>query len=272
MEPTHPLPPRSIRRTSLASVAAASAAIAFTHFTLAHTSVLALALPCALLVAAAALVWRRDLPSHVLARAVCWSNLLLGALLAISGGSNERGFGALLAAATGVALLAMGRAGLEHTSRTFSPAAFRGSLVVALVMALADTQSLALFGGAHLEHAYSAHHAWPLLAGAAVMGIAIVGLYRLRVWGLVLNLVANLVIAGAALAGAFEIPHALAWALASTALVQLALPLPMIAAMIRGRAPASSRDRVGARLIPAVIVGLIALACVSAASGHRLVG
>lgn len=256
-----PIPARTLRaqwRLALASLASLVAALGFL-LSFKHTPPLALAIPIGLLVAAAGLVWRPHLPSQLLARAALWSNLLLGSLMSISASSGEQRMGGILALATGVALLALGRAGLARPSPAFTPAAFRGTLILALVMALADTQSLALFGGLRLGRSLAA--AAPLLACAALMVVAIVGLYRLRVWGLVVNIAANLLIAGLALAGALEVPRLLAWALATTALVQLALPLPLIVAILRGRPPAATAaSPLRAALIPVVVVALMSLA------------
>lgn len=269
MEPTRDVPPRPLWRSALASLAAVIAALAFG--TMEDAPPLALLLPSALLVVAAALVWLRGLPSDLLARAVLWSNLLLGVLIAISGSWTERTYGGVIALATGTALLILGRAGLEQPSAAFRPAAFRGSLVLALVMALADTQSLALFGGLHLEHGRVAA-ATPLLVCAGVMVIATLGLYRLQVWGLVLNIVANVVIAGLALCGALEVPWLLAASLATTAVIQLALPMPLVVALGGGgRSRGAPGSLLAAALLTGVIVVLMAIAAVGMVTTRELV-
>lgn len=258
MDPTAAArPPRSRWRPALASLAALAGALGFVG--LLRSPSLALAIPIGLLVAAAGLVWRESLPSQLLVRAVLWSNLLLGVLLSVDGNGHEQTLGGLLALSTGAGLLVLGRSGLAAPSPVFSPAAFRGSLILALVMALADAQPLALFGVFQLGKSNPAEAA-PLLACAALMVVAIVGLARLRVWGLVLNLVANLLIAGLALGGALKVPQLLAWTLATTALIQLLLPLPMIVTIARGRPPAPIRHpRLRAALVPCVVVILMAL-------------
>lgn len=269
MEPTQDVSPRSLWRSAIASLAAVIAALAFGAMD--DTPPLALLIPGGLLVVAAALVWRRGLPSDLLARAVLWSNLLLGFLLAISGNWTERAHGGVIALATGAALLILGRAGLEQPSAAFRPAAFRGSLVLALVMALADTQSLALFGGLHLEHG-RVTAATPLLVCAGVMVIATLGLYRLQVWGLVLNIVANVAIAGLALCGALEVPWLLAASLATTAVIQLALPVPLVVALTgRGPATPAPGSRLAAALMTGVIVVLMAIAAVGMVTTRELV-
>jgi hypothetical protein len=266
MEPNPAPTPCSPLRSAVASVGATIAALAFIGFV--RSPPLALTIPAGLLLGAAALVWRRQLGSQLMVRAVLWSNLLLGALLSLAGGSNERIQGGVIALATGTALLVLGRVGLDRPSPAFSPAAFRGALVLALVMALADTQSLALFGVLRLERS---HHdeAAPLLACAGLMVAALVGLYRLRLWGLVLNVVANVAIAALALADALEVPRLLAWALATTAVIQLALPVPLVAAMVRGKAPAEGG---GGELAGALVTGVIVLLMIAAVAGLAVGG
>lgn len=266
MDPTQDVPSRSPWRSALASFAAVIAALAFGWMH--HAPPLVLWIPGGLLVVAAALVWRRGLPGDLLVRAVLWSNLVLGFLLALSGSAEERAQGGVIALATGAGLLILGRAGLDQPSAAFRPAAFRGSLVLALVMALADTQSLALFGGLHLENGQTAAGA-PLLMCAGVMVIAILGLYRLQVWGLVLNIVANLLIAGLALCGALAIPSLLAASLATTAVIQLALPMPLVVALAGRDSPRPASDsRLAAALMTGVIVALMAIAAVGMVMGH----
>ena len=107
--------------------------------------------------------------------------------------------------------------------------------MVSLVMALADTGSLLFYGGVTLEESHGWSASLPFLVSAAVMMVAIHGLYRLRLWGLALNIVANIVIAIIALTGVLDLPNVLAYALAATALVQLLIPVPLVRTMLRGK-------------------------------------
>lgn len=216
-----------------------------------------LLLPAGLLFVCALLAGHRALSSQLLVRAVIWCNLLLGFLMSLDGSMRERPVGCAVAVATGVALLALGRRGLEHRSERFSPAAYRGSLVLAMVMALADTQSLTLFGMIRASRGDGS--AILLLACAGLMIVALVGLYRLQVWGLALNIAANVLIAGLALTGSLDVPEVVMGALCLTALVQLALPLPLLVAMVRGKAP-QRRDRFArwrAAAVPAMVVSML---------------
>jgi hypothetical protein len=68
--------------------------------------------------------------------------LILGTLIAVSGGSSDRAIGAILASCTGAALIAVGRADLDEATPSggFLPLAFRGTLICMLVMAMADAR------------------------------------------------------------------------------------------------------------------------------------
>lgn len=206
----------------------------------------ALWLPTALLAASALLVWRRHVGGQLLARAVWWSNLVLGTLIAVSGGSSERTVAALLACCTGAALVAVGRADLDEAtpSGAFLPLAFRGTLICLLVMAMADAQSLLLFGALemtdppnHLGHA-SLTDALPLSLALPLL-VAVVGLYRLRLWGLVLDLAASAALAAFAATGTLELPKPLLVAYVATAAAQWLVALPLLVALARRRAPSS---------------------------------
>ena len=99
--------------------------------------------------------------------------------------------------------------------------------------------------------------------------LAILGLYRLQVWGLVLNIVANLLIAGLALCGALAIPSLLAASLATTAVIQLALPMPLVVVLAgRDSLRPASDSRLAAALMTGVIVALMAIAAVGMVMGH----
>src|SRR5512138_2198895 len=90
----------------------------------------ALWMPAGLLAAAAVLLHHRHLGSQLLARAVLWSNLLLGTLASVVSVNGDRPVGLVLAWTTGAALLLLGRRGMEEgTPGAFSPVAFRGTLL-----------------------------------------------------------------------------------------------------------------------------------------------
>lgn len=260
-QPCEPAPrPASRLRLALAAIGCVIAGLGFSGFVVDDPDVWPLAMPMLLLFGSAALLFRAHLPSQLLVRAVLWSNLVLGTLISMTGGSSELELGAMLAVGSAMGLVSLGRHGLDLPSEDFAPAAFRGSLVLTLVMALADTQSLALFGALHLDHSPS--ESLPLLACAGFMLVALYGLYHLKLWGLVLNIVANVVIAGLAFTGVLDLPDPIVFALCTTAMIQLALPVPLVVSVVRGKAPTPSPSLVPwrAAVVPLISVSMALMA------------
>lgn len=214
--------------------------------------VFACALPIAMLWWVHTRLRRRHLGSQMLVRAVLWSNLVIGLLVAVWGYTVFAPTGSVIAIGSGTALLIMGGRGLGVSDRSFRPVAFRSQLLVALVLACADAETLlfsALLGvGMQVKVALAGQGdaelvgvalrsiAPPLCAGL-VMVLAVWGLYRMRVWALLLNIVANLVIAWAALSGHLGLSLPVAGSLALTAALQLLLPVPILAAALGDRNP-----------------------------------
>lgn len=202
-------------------------------------------LPLALLVFADRRSSVRRLDTQMLVRAIAWSNLVIGVLVSVWDFQEFALAGVPIALGSGVALLALGGHGLGMSGRWFRPVAFRMQLLIALVMAMADAETL-LFSGiveaagmrlASTRPDYLAMVALgvlttPALLAAAVMLLAVWGLLRMRTWAFLLNLVANLVIAGLALWGALELTLPVAGALSITAVIQLLLVVPILAAAL----------------------------------------
>jgi hypothetical protein len=230
-------------------------------------------LPAGLLVLSAALVHHRHVGAQLLARAVWWCNAVLGTLVAVSGDSKERLVGGGLSLAAGLALLASGRRTLEASDgagRTaFAPVAFRGTLVLALVLAMADAQSLLFFGLLRLE---TGQHDYPvgpasLLGTGAVLALAIAGLYCLRVWGLVLGIMTSVAVIVLAATRRLDVPEPLLVALAATSAAQLVLPLPLIVAAVRGRGAApgdGALSRRGHLAASALVLAMMSLSVLAA--------
>src|SRR5436190_4798128 len=86
----------------------------------------ALWLPAGLLGLSAVLVWTRSVGGQLISRAVWWSNLLLGTIIALASNHSERGIAAVLVASTGLALLTAGERSLDDGERSgeFVPLAF----------------------------------------------------------------------------------------------------------------------------------------------------
>jgi len=210
---------------------------------------------------------------RLVVRAVWWANLMLGTMIATVERGHDGKLALLLALSTGIALLAAGRASVEdHQASTFRPVAFRTALSLSMLMAVADAEAFALFGGLQIEYGLTVHmgrrpvfEGMMLLGCAVVVSLAAFGLYRLRVWGLVLNTVSSVTVLCLAMAHGFGIKGPLANMIAISAAVQLLLPLPMIVAIVR-RTPASALARPSrfARFVPAtVVLAMMLLASIS---------
>ena len=178
--------------------------------------------------------------AQVLARAIWWQALAFGVVLAIGhvmgevDGPIATTIPLYILGGT-LALGGAGQVGLDIESEHFFPVAFRRSLTASLIMAIADTIALAFYAGIVLvDGSFSPStllHAAEFSGAALVMVIAISGLFRIKVWGLALNIVANVLIATLALTGVFDIPEVIAFGLAATAVAQLLLPLPLLKRM-----------------------------------------
>lgn len=206
--------------------------------------------------AAGALIWWPALAAQLLARGAWWSMLLCGGLVAVTADDSFQALGALLASGTAIALLAAGRTGLGARPG-FAPVAFRGTLLVALVLAMADAGAFTWFGvgNAMFEGSYS------VLLVVPAMAAGVIGLLRLRTWGLVVSLATNLAVAILAATGVLALPGPVRPLFIGSAVLQLLVPLPMIVAIVRRRPPAAeawSRVRVLAPML--IIVAIAALA------------
>jgi uncharacterized membrane protein (DUF2068 family) len=187
------------------------------------------------------LALRGGLGGKVIARAVWWQAALTGTLVCLGLLLENRGKYLMLAGFAGMALggigalVSAGRAGLQQHSARFSPVAHRGGLMLSIVLALADTQALLLYGMVAIEdHSTRLFvHAGPFFASAGVMMLAMWGLWNMRMWGMLLNIVANVIIAGLAISGVFDLPGILVGGLVATAVAQLVIPVPMIRAMLQ---------------------------------------
>jgi hypothetical protein len=204
----------------------------------------------ATLVPAALLVWgyrcaRRDgVGPQMLSRAIWWSNLVVGMLIAGNFLARvDQLVGAGIAVACAVPLLSLGSRGLDAApGDPFQPVRFRGHLLLALVMAFADAQTLLFSAVMQLRLGvlgWNLHgtivYAGPTALAALVMALTVWGLYRLRTWALFLNLVANFAIAYLAIDGVLNLAPPVALALFATAACQAMLPVPILAIALGDR-------------------------------------
>lgn len=223
---------------------------------------LALAVPVVLLGLSAAWVHVGRLGAQLSARAIWWSYLMLAVVWASGPPASLPAAGSLLAVGCGFGLLAAGRQGLMRTNAptAFDPLAFRGTVLVSMILAFADGQLLALLGITYAEADASGGHPTALLGCAAMLFVGVWGLSRLRVWAVGLNVLANVLVVGL-VAMVVARDTLLLPLLGASALVQLVLPVRMLLAFWRGVEP---RDR-GTELpviVPSVLVALLVAAAV----------
>jgi hypothetical protein len=249
---------RTVRR---AIACLASVALGVRSFQLYHGSAhtltdrvfidLSLAIPFV----AGAMIWSRFLAAQLLARGAWWSMLLCTCLISVTSGEHEPIMG-LVIGCNAIALLAAGGIGLENR-KAFAPVAFRGTLLIALMLAMADAGAFAWFGlgNAVFDHSYSVAMVVPFM----ILGV--IGLLRLRTWGLVVSLAANLAIATLAATGVLNLPSPLRQLFIGSAVLQMIIPLPMLVAIIRKQPPRPAAWPRARKLAPALIVcSLAALA------------
>jgi hypothetical protein len=150
-------------------------------------------------------------------------------------------------------------------------------------MALADAQALGWLGAARLYAELRSsvadrteiQQSTAMLACAAVAVLALYGLYRLRLWGLLLSAATTLAIGVFAFTPVLGMEDAgpLPYAFAASAAIQIALLAPLFVAIVRRRAPAPASPRVArlAAIAPAaVVIAIAALSIATVASSHSL--
>ena len=240
------------------------------------------------LVAAGVLALCRSRGAQLLARSIWWSTFGASVLVALfAARDREVAYPALvMVLATSTSLLATGRTGLRAAEHHLAPAAYPGAIMVSMIMALADAQALGWLGST-LIYAASRRHGdlmdilearegLAMLVCCAIALWALYGLYRLRLWGLVLSAATTAAFGALSFTRVFGFGNAgpIPYAFALSAAVQLALLAPLFIAIIRRRAPSppSPRAQRLARIAPvAVIVALAALSVVTVTTSHSLI-
>lgn len=216
-------------------------------------------LPAALPAAAAVLFHIRKLQAQLIARAAIWAPLLLCMLIAHLERSPSNAMAMVVSGA--LALLAAGRVADSCEPGAFQPVAFQRTLTLSLVLAFADTFTLWMWTVFALKgHARTTEVVAFFTLGAITL-VSAIGLYRLRMWGLVLGVLANIGIAilfGARLIDVEE----LRIVFVTTALAQLLVAMPVVAGVLLRRPlePPAWLLRASRVLVPVALVGVIALA------------
>jgi hypothetical protein len=148
----------------------------------------------AVAIIAAALLALRPLWTALAGRGLLWTVLALATLA--DSASRPMWTFTTTALAMCAALLVLGRHTLDRQAAAFQPSHHRGPLTLALVLGFADVATLT--GWSIVAFADGGGRA--VLFGAVFTGFAVaiaaslVGLYRLRAWGFLLNLAVNLAV------------------------------------------------------------------------------
>jgi hypothetical protein len=235
-------------------------------------------LPLVPVMVAAGAIHLKHIGAQVAARATWWSLALCATFAAVAhGGRIAVG---LMACAVG-ALFAAGVSGLESgdASSPFTPVAFRRLLVVSMIATAGEAVLYAVLGTSSLlSRTLEPCSRTPAPVGpmvfcfalTLVLAVALLGVYRLMVWGLVLDLATHL---GLCVFFAVVMPGGLASVLVGLSAAQVALLLPVFVAIARRRAPPDDGPLVRvARAVPGVVlVGMLATGTLCVALGHPLI-
>lgn len=233
-----------------------------------------LAIPVVMLFVAAFAIHSRNLGAQLLARAVWWANLGLGAIICVLGGGSSDGMAAPVALTLlcAFALLVSGRKGLGEAGERggYAPAAFRSSLLLLMVLALADAQTFLLFSVLLNDK----NHAWQMQAilvpATVAYTVGFVGLYRLALWGAILNVATSVVVFAVCASGISPMDHELRNVLCVFSAVHVLAAAPMLIALFTGRTLPQASPRVRAILGSSVVLGIVALSMISVLGWVRL--
>lgn len=216
-------------------------------------------MPAMMAIAAAALFHWSSMQAQLIARAAIWTPMILNLLLAHLDPEAHDAVGMVVSGA--LALLAAGRITDDVTPGSFQPVAYRKTLTLSLVLALADTLTLSMWTAfAVIAETSMVDQLGFGLCAVATLASAI-GLYRLRMWGLVLGVIANVGIAIVFGAGIIEVQE-LKIVFIATAAAQLLVATPVIAGVILRRPLETPAwlQKLSRFLLPVALLGVIALA------------
>ncbi len=248
---------------SLAAAVVMAADAAISH-SLGAPILAMLALPVLVLVLAAIAISRGAVMAQLFARASWWMYLVVGVMWSLAPAETLPAGGSLLAVCTGFALIASGGLGTARADArgAFDPVAFRGVILLVMVLAVAQSQLLLLVVGMRTEAGMPISLA--PLSGLAIANIAAVaGLFRLRLWGVLalpLVAIASIVLAGT---GSVTLGAGVRAVVIVLAAAQVLLPLPLLRALRRGAGPVARRQELPTRG-PAIAVAVAMFAAIVA--------
>jgi len=209
------------------------------------------------LVLAAVAIHVPHLGAQLFARAAWWATVGFGFIITLvsSGSEVKDAFAYLLPAA--VALPVAGRRGIAEAEERAGrvAGAFRSSLFVLMVLALADAQTFAVFGlisGKGISGASAI-----LFASSAALVVGFIGLFRLAPWGAIVNLVTCALLVVFAVAGTFHEKSSLGAAVGALAGVHVLVATPLVAAVLLGKTLPAAPARLRTFGMSAVLVVLV---------------
>jgi hypothetical protein len=231
-----------------------------------HTSEATVWIPLFALFVAAGVALVPHLGAQLLARALWWSNLVLGAILCFIGSHSENGPGIALVLGSGGALLLADRRALAAAAevRDLRPAAFAGTIELVAILALADAQTLLLFAAISLDRSNTTSLAFLACAMAFVVGF--VGLYRLALWGVIVTMSTAALLGTGLVTGVLTPHHDMVTALEVLCAAQIAAPVPMLLAILTKRPLRAASPRMRS-VLASSFVGIVMLAAI----GYTLV-
>lgn len=210
----------------------------------------------------------RGLRSALTVLACATSQLFVAALLALS---TNLGPAPLLIVGAMIGVLGiMGVRKLDGETDSFQPVRFRGLIVAAMVFAASDALSLLFTSSLRLLATFASwkvgSDVGQLATGGVIAGVAgivmlinVWGLLHLRTWALISNVVTNLLVAGLAMSGWVGANQLVQWAFVGTAVLQLFLVVPIVAAALGAPPRPPVPESVVRRRLAYVLGGLLAL-------------
>lgn len=239
-------------RALIASLAALASGIGF--YTAIKVNDASVFIPPVAIAMGAISIHFRPMGAQLLGRALFWSNFVLGVLLCILGSGRERNAGVGLVLGCGLALILAERRALAEAAeqREFRPAAYAGTLELVMVLALADAQTCLLF--AALDK-YEGLDKWVFSLATVGFVTGFIGLYRLRLWGIIATMTTALLVALALLTKVANM-HDATVPLTVMFTAQILAPLPMLFSIVTKRPLPSPRPAVRSLLANGFVVVL----------------
>jgi hypothetical protein len=228
-------------------------------------------IPVVALALAALAIHLPRLGPQLAARAAWWSSFGLGVLLCLIGKPPARMPGVILVLSCGAALLLIGRKELGAAGEQggYAPTAFRSTLLLLMVLALADAQTFLLVGLIVLQEPSAEHtRSIVLIVASAVYFVGFLGLYRLAVWGALLNVAISTGLLLVFATGAVRADTSVSGLVAVLTAIHIAAAAPMLFALVTRRQLPQPGPRLRAFGASAVIVA-VGLGSVLAALTRR---